>query len=293
MKFLSLSFLFLLPLLMIAQERDASELEVIKVIDYLFDGMRTGDSSMVHAAFTDDATMESVFYDKEGKSRKHTGSLQKFLESVGTPHDEVFDEKIWSYDVRIDGNLASAWTDYSFYLGEKMLHCGVNAFHLFKSDKGWKISHITDTRRRKNCQTEDRNLSQEIHDFMNQWHKAAATADEDLFFGSMTIDGIYIGTDASERWLRDEMKEWAKKYFERDTAWDFTTTERDVYWSKDEQTAWFEESLDTWMGICRASGVLIMTEEGWKITHYHLSVTVPNELVQDFIKLVNEKEQKD
>ena len=48
---------------------------------------------------------------------------------------------------------------------------------------------------------------------MNAWHKAAATADEDTFFGSMTADAIYIGTDATERWLRDELKEWSKEYF--------------------------------------------------------------------------------
>ena len=137
-----------------------------------------------------------------------------------------YDEKIWSYDIRIDGLLATAWTDYTFYLGEKLLHCGVNAFQLFKSDEGWKVIHITDTRSREGCQAEAQDEAQVVNDFIDAWHKAAATADEDTFFGSMTADGIYIGTDASERWLRDDMREWSKKYFERESAWAFTATKK-------------------------------------------------------------------
>ena len=43
---------------------------------------------------------------------------------------------------------------------------------------------------------------------------------------------------------------------------------------------------DTWMGVCMSSGVLVKTKNGWKIKHYQLSIAVPNDLVQDFIKLV-------
>jgi hypothetical protein len=53
--------------------------------------------------------------------------------------------------VLIDGNLASVWTDYKFYIGEKFSHCGVNSFQLFKGDDGWKIIYIIDTRRKDNC----------------------------------------------------------------------------------------------------------------------------------------------
>ncbi|MBX2840799.1 MAG: hypothetical protein KTR26_03455 [Flammeovirgaceae bacterium] len=70
---------------------------------------------------------------------------------MGTPHDKIFDEKILSYDIKIDGHFATAWTEYKFYLGQEFSHCGVNAFHLFKSEEGWKITQITDTRRKEDC----------------------------------------------------------------------------------------------------------------------------------------------
>jgi hypothetical protein len=41
------------------------------------------------------------------------------------------------------------------------------------------------------------------------------------------------------------------------------------------------------MGVCRGSGVLEKTASGWKIRQYHLSVTVPNEVIRDFIKLID------
>jgi len=263
----------------------SSEQAAINVVKTLFDGMRAGDSTMLRSVLHPAAHLQSSFTNKEGIPVLKGGSVDGWVKSVGTPHEEVYDEKIWSYKVRVDDNLASVWTEYTFYVGEKLSHCGVNAFHIVNTAEGWKISHITDTRRRKDCITEMPNLQQSLNELMNAWHKAAATADEDVFFGSMAADGIYIGTDATEKWKRDEMQEWSKKYFDRESAWDFTTIDRAFYLSDDEETAWFEESLDTWMGVCRGSGVLELTKEGWKIKHYHLSVAVPNENVDEYLKI--------
>ncbi len=286
------SILFILAfttLLNIGQTQEdtsiSAEQAAINVVKTLFDGMRAGDSTVLRSMMHPEATSQTSFTNKEGVPVLRTGSIDAWVKSVGTPHDEIYDEKIWSYKVRVDDNLASVWTDYTFYLGEKLSHCGVNVFHIANTADGWKIGHITDTRRRKDCITKMPNLQQSLNDFMIAWHKAATTADEEVFFGSMAADGIYIGTDATEKWKRNEMKAWSKKYFDRDSAWDFTTIDRAFYLSDDEETAWFEESLDTWMGVCRGSGVLELTNEGWKIKHYHLAVAVPNDNVDEYLKI--------
>ncbi|HFA51249.1 MAG TPA: hypothetical protein ENJ95_19730 [Bacteroidetes bacterium] len=173
-----------------------------------------------------------------------------------------------------------------------MSHCGVNAFHLFKSREGWKITQVTDTRRRNNCQTEANDATAEIDALLNNWHKAAATADEDVFFGSMAPGAVYLGTDASEKWKKEVFEEWSKKYFERETAWSFTPKNREVYFSKNGKTAWFDELLDTWMGICRGSGVLQKEGSSWKLAHYNLAIMVPNERVQDLLKMMKEEGDK-
>ena len=125
---------------------------------------------------------------------------------------------------------------------------------------------------------------QDLNLILNNWHKAAANADEDVFFGLMTEDCIYIGTDLSEKWRRDELKSWSEKYFARESAWDFKPYDREIYMT--DNAAWFDEKLETWMGPCRGSGVMTKTTSGWKLSHYHLSVTVPNEKIQSFIELI-------
>ena len=128
---------------------------------------------------------------------------------------------------------------------------------------------------------------QNIHQFIDRWHEAAAQANAELFFGSMSQNCIYIGTDASERWTKTEFVAFAKPYFDKGKAWDFKAKDRDLHLSPDGQYVWFSELLATWMGVCRGSGILRKTTDGWKIEQYHLSVTVPNEVIKDFINLVD------
>lgn len=130
-----------------------------------------------------------------------------------------------------------------------------------------------------------------INGFVNDWHKAAAEANAELFFGSIADDGIYIGTDATERWDKESFWEFSKPYFDKGKAWDFKPYDRQVHISKNSQIAWFSELLDTWMGVCRGSGVLRKTTDGWEIVQYHLSVTVPNDDIQEFIKLVSDSKE--
>ena len=132
--------------------------------------------------------------------------------------------------------------------------------------------------------------TEKLNKLMNEWHLAATNANGDVFFGFMDTDCIYIGTDAKERWTKDEFVQFAKPYFEKGKAWDFKSIERKFYFSKNKKTAWFNETLNTWMGVCRSSGVLEKSSGNWKLKHYHLSVTVPNEKIKKFIELVEKQD---
>lgn len=72
---------------------------------------------------------------------------ENFITAIGTPHDQVYDERVFNEEVRIDGPLATYYADYEFWLGETLSHCGVDAFQLLKTDDGWQIFVLTDTRR--------------------------------------------------------------------------------------------------------------------------------------------------
>lgn len=125
-----------------------------------------------------------------------------------------------------------------------------------------------------------------IHRFIDNWHLAATQANAEAYFGSIADQGIFIGTDATERWNKKQFLTFAKPYFDKGKAWDFKAYGRTVHVSNDGRFVWFSELLTTWMGVCRGSGILENTQQGWKIQQYHLSVTVPNDLVRDFITLV-------
>ncbi len=132
--------------------QSADEKAVREVIDKLFDGMRMADSSMVSGLFHRDVRMMTSYEDASGSTVLKEGSLEAFLSAIGTPHPEVWDEKIWNIEVRIDDNLAQVWTDYAFYVGERFSHCGVDAFQLVKDDNGdWRIVNLIDTRREEPC----------------------------------------------------------------------------------------------------------------------------------------------
>jgi len=128
----------------------AREREVLAVVQRLFDGMRAGDSAAMRATFQPGAQLMSVST-KGGASTLEVDSLDQFLQAIGKPHPERYDERISNPRVHIDGDLAAVWTDYAFYVGDKFSHCGVDAFHLFRGPDGWKIISIADTRRREGC----------------------------------------------------------------------------------------------------------------------------------------------
>ncbi|UGU14421.1 nuclear transport factor 2 family protein [Sinomicrobium kalidii] len=133
---------------------------------------------------------------------------------------------------------------------------------------------------------------QHINKVLDAWHKAAADADFDAYFDHMTEDAVFIGTDATENWKGKAFKTFAKPYFDRGKAWSFTALERNVYLAAGTRMAWFDELLDTQMKICRGSGVLVKTNGTWKIKHYVLSVTVPNDNVRELIDLKKSTDNK-
>ncbi len=138
------------------------------------------------------------------------------------------------------------------------------------------------------CLQAQSDSEKKINLMLDAWHNAAATADEDIFFGSMTENCIYLGTDKTERWKRDELKKWSEKYFQRDKAWAFTSIERQIRIGKKGNYAWFNETLNTQMGVCRGSGVLVKDKKkGWLLEQYNLAVLIDNDKMQDFIALSN------
>jgi ketosteroid isomerase-like protein len=128
---------------------------------------------------------------------------------------------------------------------------------------------------------------EQINRTLDAWHKAAAEANFDAYFGMMTDDAIFIGTDPTENWNKKAFQTYSKPHFDKGKAWAFKTLgQRHIYFDTTGKTAWFDELLDTQMKICRGSGVLVKVGKEWKIKHYVLSMTIPNENTNEVIKII-------
>lgn len=125
----------------------------------------------------------------------------------------------------------------------------------------------------------------ELDQLISNWHEAAAKANFNDYFATMSDNFIFLGTDPSERWNKTEFASFCKPYFEQGKGWDFKKIERYITISKDGKTAWFDEKIATWMKDCRGSGVLVKQGKTWKIAQYNLAVLIENDKIQEFIKL--------
>jgi hypothetical protein len=120
--------------------------------------------------------------------------------------------------------------------------------------------------------------SAEVAAVLDDFHDAAARADEDRYFGHLDSDSIFLGTDAKERWDKAAFQAYAHPHFAKGKAWTFRAAHRDVVIGKSGDIAWFDESLATEkLGPARGSGVLVKRNGKWVILQYNLTLTVPNE----------------
>ena len=100
----------------------------------------------------------------------------------------------------------------------------------------------------------------------------------------MDSTSVFIGTDITENWTRREFAAFAKPYFDHGAAWDFEPIKRNIYISESKDVVWFDEVLNTWMGVCQGSGTMEKNGEDWKIKHYVLSIAIPNDNTREVIK---------
>ena len=149
-----LPFLLLLAATMPAAHAQIASSEtgaVKQTVTAFFDGMRRGDSTAVRRTLAPAAVFHAFGDQPNQPAKLEIESISGFLKAVGTPHPEIWDERVQFERVLIDDNLASVWAPYEFYLGSKFSHCGYDSFQLVKLADGWKIAHVIDTRRKEKC----------------------------------------------------------------------------------------------------------------------------------------------
>lgn len=131
---------------------DTDSKEVKKVIETFFDGLHKGDSTIIKTTLHKDVKIQTTSTNKKGLHILKSDSKEHLLTSIANKKPEhVYLEKLLSFDIKIDGNLASVWTPYEFYFNGTFSHCGANSLQLFNNNGKWEITYLIDMRRRESC----------------------------------------------------------------------------------------------------------------------------------------------
>ncbi|ACU61046.1 hypothetical protein [Chitinophaga pinensis] len=121
-------------------------------VNQLFTAMLQSDSVALTNCFAPGAVLQTIVKDKQGVTGVKTEAISEFASSIGKLPKQAVDEQITFDVVKVDGDLAIAWTPYKLYFKQKFAHCGVNSFQLVRLAEGWKIQYIIDTRRKQGCE---------------------------------------------------------------------------------------------------------------------------------------------
>ena len=136
----------------VSAQKDKEKKEIKNTIETFFLGLQKGDSTILKSTLHKDIKIQTTFTNKKGEKHLKTETRKKLLINVANKKPEnIYLEKLLSYTIKVDGNLASVWTPYEFYLNDNFSHCGANSFQLFNNNGKWEIIYLVDMRRRVNC----------------------------------------------------------------------------------------------------------------------------------------------
>lgn len=142
---------FIVSFTISSQEKNEEAL-IKNVIETFFDGFHKGDSSIVSKTLHKNIKIQTTNTTKEGKNVLKDETRDQLLKAIAAKKPtQKFFEKLLSYNIKIDGNLASVWTPYEFFYNDTFSHCGANSFQLFNNNGTWEIIFIVDMRRRDDC----------------------------------------------------------------------------------------------------------------------------------------------
>jgi hypothetical protein len=120
-------------------------------------------------------------------------------------------------------------------------------------------------------------------------HHNASVADEESYFALFAPEAVFLGTDATERWSVDEFRAYAHARFEQGQGWTYILRDgtRNIDFDPTGTVAWFDEILDNAnYGETRGTGAMRWVDGAWRITQYHLTIPVPNDLARALVEMI-------
>lgn len=151
-----LTLLFVVSVPVLAQKADEKQ-QVLAVVDKMFAEMANHNPSAIAALYTKDSNLTAIIRRKDGKNAITAFTGETFSKNFAEKKNEI-EELMYAPKVEVDGDLAMIWGRYVFFVDGKISHCGVNAFHLVKTDEGWKVANASSTIDPTNCTEKEKKI---------------------------------------------------------------------------------------------------------------------------------------
>ena len=131
--------------------------------------------------------------------------------------------------------------------------------------------------------TQNSKSTNSVNKVLDNLHLFAAEANAKKYINLFADDAVFFGTDISERWPIVEFRKYAIDRMSSGKGWTYFMKERNIYFSNDNKTAWFDEILTNKdYGDFRGTGVLKIVSTQWKIVQYNLLLPIPNNLMKKY-----------
>jgi imidazolonepropionase-like amidohydrolase len=127
-------------------EKPTPQQEAAAVADKLFAAMQAKNADAIRALFITEGQLVAVDKPRngEGISKTRTFTADAFAKMIAEGKGEYI-EKMPEKEVKINGDFALVVGRYTFYVGDKFSHCGVNSFQMVKTETGWRIANAAST----------------------------------------------------------------------------------------------------------------------------------------------------
>jgi hypothetical protein len=156
MKKILTAFIFIVSISISASAQKADDSrDALAVVNKLFEMMAAHKPADIVALHTAEAQLVAIMKNKEGKTVIRTIKAEDFSKNFAEKKAEIL-EDMYAPRVEVSGDFAQVWGRYVFFVNSKVYHCGVNAFHLVRTDAGWRIAGASSTMEPQGCTVEEK-----------------------------------------------------------------------------------------------------------------------------------------
>ncbi|HKP70596.1 MAG TPA: nuclear transport factor 2 family protein [Pyrinomonadaceae bacterium] len=147
MKNITIGLLLVLLSSSLISAQSADEESAIAVVNKLFAAMKAKDAEQIKAVFSPEGQLVAIDKPREGTGISKTRMLSgdAFATMISGNKGADYIEFMPSPEARVSGDLAVVSGRYTFHLGEKLSHCGMNTFNLVRTESGWRIANAAST----------------------------------------------------------------------------------------------------------------------------------------------------